>query len=81
MINMSVLLSIISIANAYRLLYARAQHRIERNSSYAHRSLRLPANADLNKLDAKADNGVLHIRIDKIPQQQATQSRRAITVL
>lgn len=40
-------------------------HRVERHSSFVQRSLRMPANAELDNVHAKYDNGVLFLEVPK----------------
>jgi HSP20 family molecular chaperone IbpA len=51
-------------------------HRIERFSGCASRSLRLPANADLTRLTARVENGVLRLSVPKAVGITATGRRR-----
>jgi HSP20 family molecular chaperone IbpA len=51
-------------------------HRIERFSGCASRSLRLPANADLTRLTARVENGVLRLSVPKAVGMTATGRRR-----
>ena len=47
----------------------------ERVTDYAPRTLRMPEAADLNKLEAKMDNGVLTVTVAKRPESHHKQRR------
>lgn len=51
-------------------------HRVERFSGCASRSIRLPANADLTRLTARVENGVLRLSVPKAVGMTATGRRR-----
>lgn len=53
-------------------------HRYERSSSYMGRALRMPENADLDKLKAKLSEGVLQLEIPKKSGKEA--GAKTITV-
>ncbi|PRW56077.1 tRNA-splicing ligase-like protein [Chlorella sorokiniana] len=55
-------------------------HRAERVSSFRGRALRMPDNADLEKITAKYEDGVLELRIAKKDLQQAKPEGRTITI-
>lgn len=42
-------------------------HRVERSSQFQQRAMRLPEDTDLDKVEAKYDNGVLSIKLAKKP--------------
>lgn len=48
-------------------------HRAERSSAFVRRSLRLPEHADLSKVSAKYENGVLRIEVPKADEKQRTR--------
>lgn len=43
-------------------------HRVERRSGSLYRQIKLPPTADLEHVDARAENGVLTINISKRPE-------------
>ncbi len=45
-------------------------HRVERSSGSFYRMVSLPTDVDLEQIDAKYDQGVLHITLPKIAKQQ-----------
>lgn len=51
-------------------------HRIERSSGSLFRSFKLPPSADLERLAAKAENGVLNIVVPKKTEAAAAGPRR-----
>ena len=55
-------------------------HRVERTSAYGHRQLRLPAQADLSRISAHTENGVLRVVIPKKATDAAAPSRTAIPI-
>jgi HSP20 family protein len=52
--------------------------RFERFDSFISRSFRLPKSADMNKIDAKYENGVLHLMVHK--KEGEMETRRTINV-
>lgn len=52
-------------------------HRYERTHTFVSRSVRLPQTADLSKVQATYENGVLNLQI---PKQEEKSSSRRITV-
>lgn len=52
-------------------------HRVERSSSYAARSLRLPPSADLGAMKAKLEAGVLEMTI---PKKAEAEAKKRISV-
>lgn len=53
-------------------------HRVERSSSFNSRALRFPDAADLSKVNANVENGVLRVTISKRPEAQV--KRKTIQV-
>jgi HSP20 family protein len=53
-------------------------HRVERSSQYQRRAMRLPENADMDKLSAKYENGVLIVNVPKMEVQQPNAKRITI---
>lgn len=53
-------------------------HRVERSCNFNSRALRFPDAADLSKVQANVENGVLRVCIAKRPETQ--QQRKAIQV-
>jgi HSP20 family protein len=53
-------------------------HRVERTSTFGHRSLRLPPQADLSKISAHVENGVLDVCI---PKKQPTEQEKTRTII
>jgi HSP20 family protein len=53
-------------------------HRVERSCNFNSRALRFPDAADLSKVQANVENGVLRVCIAKRPETQ--QQRKAIAV-
>jgi HSP20 family protein len=51
-------------------------HRMERSSGSLHRSIKLPASADVDRVTASADNGVLTINIAKKPEAMAATPKK-----
>ena len=45
-------------------------HRVERTSGSFYRSIALPAEVDVEKIDASCDHGVLHVKLPKALKQQ-----------
>jgi HSP20 family protein len=45
-------------------------HRVERTSGSFYRSVTLPSDVDVEKIDANYDHGVLHIALPKVAKQQ-----------
>ena len=54
-------------------------HRIERRSGAMYRSFTMPTNADLDKITAKAENGVLTVTVPK-QVGAATETRKRIAI-
>lgn len=50
-------------------------HRRERSTRFIRRQLRLPDNADLGKVNAKYDGGVLRVEVPKKAQQEQQQPK------
>ena len=53
-------------------------HRVERSSQYQRRALRLPDNADLSKVSAKYEDGVLMVDIPKKAMSEPKSTRVSI---
>lgn len=49
-------------------------HRMERATTWARRSLRLPAHAELDKISAKYADGVLHVQVPKTDAKERTRT-------
>jgi HSP20 family protein len=54
-------------------------HRVERRSGSLFRSFRMPQNADLDKVSAKSENGVLTVLVPK-KEGMASPSRKSIAI-
>ncbi len=50
-------------------------HRVERSSNFSSRALRFPDAADLSKVNATMEGGVLRIDIGKRPESQAAKQQ------
>lgn len=51
-------------------------HRVERTTDFASRTIRMPENVDMAKLDANMDHGVLTIQAPKVPEEVQVTTRR-----
>lgn len=52
-------------------------HRIESEQGYFHRQLEIPEDGDLANIDAKYENGVLHL---SIPKSQKQENKKKIDI-
>jgi HSP20 family protein len=50
-------------------------HRMERSTGKFMRKFRLPENADVEKITASAENGVLTVKVPKIPEKEPEQPK------
>ncbi|XP_057785434.1 21.9 kDa heat shock protein-like [Salvia miltiorrhiza] len=55
-------------------------HRVERTAGKFWRQFRMPANADMEKVSARLEDGVLRISVPKVKEQEAKKEPKIITI-